>query len=551
MRGIFAIDPASERTTLRMRAIRAREPIRRVAAVVALAALVGSTAGSIGPSYAAGPSDPGRPVPDGQVVIIEKAALSCPALSGSRLAGLLMAESGLNPEARDAEGRQGLAGLTDEMWQRWAPVPGAPRADTGANVVALAHRICDLAGGARLAGVEGDPWRVALAAHRVGLEKVTQAGGVPAAAASYVNQVNRYAAWYGALDQFRADKAAVLPAKDGPWTKGPLPALSDADVSLFRVAGRQCAGVTPARLAGQLAAETGGPDGTWDLAVTATMMCALVGEMSAFAEDPFAMALVAYRWGPTAARQAGGIPTAPGLREYVRRALAYADRYGRDPRFSGKGTPGRSDPPAGSPGTSGTPPLAQAPLPGQPGAQAPVPGQPDAQPPSPGSAPAPGGQPAPGAPAAPAPRPPTPKPAAPDPATPPTPTPVKIKSYEIVGYGGRCVDVPDGRSADGLQLQIWDCTGAKWQTWKFQSDGTIRTLGKCMDVAWGSTDDGADVQLANCNGGSAQKFVLAGGELVNTRSDKCVDVRDFADRNGGVLQIWECGGTDNQRWRRR
>ncbi|HEY0699728.1 MAG TPA: family 16 glycosylhydrolase [Micromonospora sp.] len=121
----------------------------------------------------------------------------------------------------------------------------------------------------------------------------------------------------------------------------------------------------------------------------------------------------------------------------------------------------------------------------------------------------------------------------------------------IIGYVGKCIDVPGGIPTDGSQLQIWDCNGTDAQKWTFPGDGTIRALGKCMDVAWGSTANGANVQLVTCNGNPAQQFVLtSAGDLVNPQANKCVDVRDWNTANGAKLQIWDCSGGANQKWRR-
>ncbi|MFG2823957.1 RICIN domain-containing protein [Kitasatospora sp. NPDC048365] len=30
---------------------------------------------------------------------------------------------------------------------------------------------------------------------------------------------------------------------------------------------------------------------------------------------------------------------------------------------------------------------------------------------------------------------------------------------------GRCLDIPGGSTADGTQLQIWDCNTNAWQKW--------------------------------------------------------------------------------------
>lgn len=121
----------------------------------------------------------------------------------------------------------------------------------------------------------------------------------------------------------------------------------------------------------------------------------------------------------------------------------------------------------------------------------------------------------------------------------------------IIGYAGKCIDVPNSNGSDGVRLQIWDCNGTNAQNWTFPGDGTIRAFGLCMDVAWGSTANGAAIQLAHCSGNPAQQFVLSGaGDLVNPQANKCVDVTDWNSANGAKLQQWECSGGANQKWYR-
>jgi hypothetical protein len=65
----------------------------------------------------------------------------------------------------------------------------------------------------------------------------------------------------------------------------------------------------------------------------------------------------------------------------------------------------------------------------------------------------------------------------------------------------------------------------------------------------GTPDDGAAITLAACDGGANQAFTLnTGHDLVNTASDKCVDVKDKETHNGTHLQLWSCAGTSNQKW---
>ncbi|WP_244666488.1 S1 family peptidase [Myceligenerans indicum] len=120
---------------------------------------------------------------------------------------------------------------------------------------------------------------------------------------------------------------------------------------------------------------------------------------------------------------------------------------------------------------------------------------------------------------------------------------------EIVGYEGKCIDVPGSNFSDGVPLQIWTCNGTAAQRWTFASDGTVRAGGLCMDLAWGDSTNGTTVQIVNCNGNIAQQWVLSGaGDLVSIAADKCVDVQGWNGDDGTKLVIWECHGGANQKW---
>lgn len=175
-----------------------------ISLVLCLAVASGAAASlSLGPSTPESPTVlTGLPVPLTMLPAIKSAAKSCPTLTGPRLAAQLMVASAFNPGAAIAGGGSGVAGLTEALWQRWMPVPGARRADASANIVALAHYDCDLAGQVRTAAIPGDAWRAVLATAHSGLPAVISAGGVPADANTYVDTVAAYAQWYAQQTDF-------------------------------------------------------------------------------------------------------------------------------------------------------------------------------------------------------------------------------------------------------------------------------------------------------------------------------------------------------------
>ena len=121
-------------------------------------------------------------------------------------------------------------------------------------------------------------------------------------------------------------------------------------------------------------------------------------------------------------------------------------------------------------------------------------------------------------------------------------------SGTISGYGGKCVDVAGGSSANGSAVQLYDCNGTTAQSWT-ASGSTLQALGKCMDVVSAGTADGSQVQLYDCNGSAAQQWTRgANNELVNASSGKCLDATGPSSANGTRLQIWTCSGAANQQW---
>ncbi|NUR95536.1 MAG: lectin, partial [Kribbellaceae bacterium] len=120
---------------------------------------------------------------------------------------------------------------------------------------------------------------------------------------------------------------------------------------------------------------------------------------------------------------------------------------------------------------------------------------------------------------------------------------------QITGLAGKCLDVAGANSADGTQVQLYDCNGTNAQKWTRPGDGTIRALGKCLDVNAGSTADGAKVQLWTCNGTGAQQWTYSSAQdLVNPQANKCLDVTGNNSANATPTQLWTCAGTANQKW---
>ncbi|GAA2564608.1 MULTISPECIES: endo-1,4-beta-xylanase [Streptomyces] len=122
---------------------------------------------------------------------------------------------------------------------------------------------------------------------------------------------------------------------------------------------------------------------------------------------------------------------------------------------------------------------------------------------------------------------------------------------QIKGVGsGRCLDVPDTSTADGTQLQLWDCHSGTNQQWEYTDAGELRVYGnKCLDAA--GTSNGTKVQLYSCWGGDNQKWRLnSDGSIVGAQSGLCLDAVGAGTANGTLIQLYSCSNGSNQRWTR-
>jgi hypothetical protein len=119
----------------------------------------------------------------------------------------------------------------------------------------------------------------------------------------------------------------------------------------------------------------------------------------------------------------------------------------------------------------------------------------------------------------------------------------------IVGPGSKCVDVAgDDTGSDGTAVQLWDCQSyAVDQHWYHNSNGSLTTLGRCLDINGNGTANGTQVELWDCNGVGGQDWVQqSNGSLLNPQSGRCLDSPSDATANGTRLQIYDCNGSAAQ-----
>jgi non-reducing end alpha-L-arabinofuranosidase len=121
----------------------------------------------------------------------------------------------------------------------------------------------------------------------------------------------------------------------------------------------------------------------------------------------------------------------------------------------------------------------------------------------------------------------------------------------ITGPGGQCVDVAaDDTGTDGAAVQLWNCQSyAEDQFWTHHTNGSLSTIGRCLDINGNGTANGTDVELWDCNGVGGQVWQQqSDGSLLNPQSGRCLDSPNGATANGTRLRIWDCNGSAAQKF---
>lgn len=104
---------------------------------------------------------------------------------------------------------------------------------------------------------------------------------------------------------------------------------------------------------------------------------------------------------------------------------------------------------------------------------------------------------------------------------------------------------------NGAGLSVQDCGSPQALFWAQPGDGTLRLNDKCLDATDGKAADGVLLQLWDCaQNNSNQQWVAQGGQLMWKGHNLCVDVRDGVTGEASALQLWTCTqGNTNQQWR--
>ncbi len=125
------------------------------------------------------------------------------------------------------------------------------------------------------------------------------------------------------------------------------------------------------------------------------------------------------------------------------------------------------------------------------------------------------------------------------------------QNIQIVGgQSNRCIDVPGTATANGSQVQLWDCHGGTNQRWTYTTGRQLTVYGnKCLDASGAGTTNGTAVVIWDCHGGLNQQWNLnTNGTISNVQSGLCADATGAATANGTKIVLWSCNGGANQQW---
>lgn len=135
------------------------------------------------------------------------------------------------------------------------------------------------------------------------------------------------------------------------------------------------------------------------------------------------------------------------------------------------------------------------------------------------------------------------------------------KRYSLISLAsGHCLDLVNGSTTSGANIQQWSCNGTPAQDWTptRSPDGTytlkVAASSQCLTVAGGSAEPGADVEQRPCDGSSAQAWSIKNVGLdhfvlAHAGTTACLDVAQGSPSPGANVQQWSCNDLAPQIWK--
>ena len=135
-------------------------------------------------------------------------------------------------------------------------------------------------------------------------------------------------------------------------------------------------------------------------------------------------------------------------------------------------------------------------------------------------------------------------------------------SYSITNkFSGKAIDLTEGNTSDGTNIQQWTKTAGSHQEWRILADkdgycriASMTDESMCIAVAESTADDGINVELQPYHGTDNQLWKLVKNGTSYGIVSKCsgdtagLDVYDWSKENGGNINQWNYWGGDCQLW---
>ncbi len=124
-------------------------------------------------------------------------------------------------------------------------------------------------------------------------------------------------------------------------------------------------------------------------------------------------------------------------------------------------------------------------------------------------------------------------------------------SYGEIKSKNKCLDLPEGKTDNGINPQLWDCNNSIAQQFyydtKTSSIRTVSDFNKCLDIPNGDAVINKKVQVWDCNDSKPQKFnYILDKTLFNSALDNnlCLD-----SSNGSSIILNTCNDSEEQKFK--
>jgi hypothetical protein len=132
----------------------------------------------------------------------------------------------------------------------------------------------------------------------------------------------------------------------------------------------------------------------------------------------------------------------------------------------------------------------------------------------------------------------------------------------------KCLDIAGSQFKNGAKIDIWDCMPStlhynRGQLWSYDNNTSqIRSLARpefCLSLKDGVSTDGNTLELWRCDSNTQRhewylNYAAKDSDYLTIEykhgvSKKCIDLGDSVYINGNPVDLWDCNGLPQQRWR--